>query len=91
MILTGAAIRTLVYQQTDIIINPFNEKQLGANSYNARLHNELLVYDEVQLDSKADNRVKRIPIPDEGIVLRPGLFILDVLLNGRKRRATLFQ
>lgn len=30
---------------TDIIIEPYNENQLNPNSYNLRLHEELMVYD----------------------------------------------
>jgi dCTP deaminase len=43
-ILSGKEIRKKLGKE--IIIEPFNEKQLYPNSYKLRLHNELLVYDE---------------------------------------------
>ncbi len=56
----------------EIIIEPYDETQLNPNSYNLKLHNELLVYSEEILDMKKDNPNERIAIPEEGIVLRPG-------------------
>ncbi len=60
----------------DIHIDPFIEKQLNPNSYNLRLHEELLVYEEAVLDMKKPNRHKRIVIPEEGLVLQPGILYL---------------
>ena len=71
MILSGKEIQKRL--GTDIIIEPFNEKQLNPNSYNLRLHNELLVYDDMYtLDMKKDNKTKKIIIPEDGLVLEPG-------------------
>ena len=53
----------------DILIDPFNENQVNPNSYNLRLHNELLVYDKPVLDMKEDNPATKIVIPEEGLVL----------------------
>lgn len=50
---------------------PFCDTQLNPNSYNLRLHNELLVYEEVVLDIKAPNRYRRIEIPESGLVMSP--------------------
>ena len=61
---------------SEIIIEPFNRKQLNPNSYNLRLHNELLVYDEDILDMKKENKTKSIIIPEEGLVLEPGKLYL---------------
>lgn len=61
---------------SEIIIEPFNRKQLNPNSYNLRLHNELLVYDEDILDMKKENKTKSITIPEEGLVLEPGKLYL---------------
>jgi len=69
MILSGHAIRERV--GSDIIIEPFDESQLNPNSYNLTLHNELMVYEEVVLDMAKANRVRRIPIPEDGFVLNP--------------------
>ncbi len=59
-----------------IIIEPFNESQLNPNSYNLRLHNEILVYDEPVLDMKKKNKYHRITIPEEGMVLEAGRLYL---------------
>lgn len=50
MIISGKEIKRRL--DTDIIIDPFNEAQLGPNSYNLRLHRELIMYDEEVLDMK---------------------------------------
>ena len=47
----------------NIIIDPFDEGLLNPNSYNLRLHDELLVYEEVVLDMRKPHRVRRISIP----------------------------
>ncbi len=69
MILTAAEIRK--HLGSRIIIEPFDESLLNPNSYNLRLHDELLVYEEVVLDMKRPNRVRRIKIPPDGLVLQP--------------------
>ena len=69
MILTGNAIRERL--GNDIVIDPFDEKQLNPNSYNLRLHDELLVYEEIVLDMKRPNRYRRYVIPPDGLVLQP--------------------
>ncbi|MEX2307407.1 MAG: dCTP deaminase [Pirellulales bacterium] len=69
MILSGQAIRERL--GSDIIIEPFEESQLNPNSYNLTLHNELMVYEELMLDMAKANRVRRIEIPAEGLVLSP--------------------
>lgn len=74
MILSGKEILRRLGQ--DIIIEPFNLKQLNPNSYNLRLHNELLVYDEPVLDMKKPNRFHKIIIPEEGLVLETGKLYL---------------
>jgi len=61
---------------TDIIIEPYDEKFLNPNSYNLRLHNELLVYDEELLDMKKANKSSTITIPDDGLILYPGKLYL---------------
>lgn len=69
MILSGKQIKDSLGK--DIVIEPFNEKQINPNSYNLKLHNELLVYDEEVLDMKKPNKTKKLIIPEEGIVLEP--------------------
>ena len=74
MILSGNEI--LRRMGDDIEIEPFDQKQLNPNSYNLTLHNELMVYEEVVLDMAKANRVRRIEIPEEGLVLSPNQLYL---------------
>lgn len=74
MILSGKEIKNKLGKE--IVIDPYNEKQLNPNSYNLRLHNELLVYDEEILDMKKENKFKKIIIPEEGLILEPGRLYL---------------
>ncbi len=74
MILSGEEIRRRV--GGDIKIEPFDEAQLNANSYDLTLHNELLMYEEVVLDLKEPNRYRRIEIPESGLVLSPNQIYL---------------
>ncbi len=69
MILSGNQIRENL--GTNIVIDPFDESQLNPNSYNLTLHDELMIYEEVVLDMARANRVRRITIPEEGLVLNP--------------------
>ena len=69
MILSGQAIRERLGR--DIQIDPFDESRLNPNSYNLTLHNELMVYEELMLDMAKANRVRRVEIPDDGLVLSP--------------------
>ena len=70
-ILSGNEIRQRM-SKGDIIIHPYNDQQLGPNSYNLRLMDRMLVYTEAVLDPKRDNRTREIIIPPEGYVLKPG-------------------
>lgn len=74
MILSGKEIKNK--QGNEIIIEPFNDKQLGPNSYNLRLHNELLVYEDLVLDMKQKHAVRSLIIPQEGLVLEAGKLYL---------------
>ena len=67
MILSGKEI--IARKEKDILIDPFNENQVNPNSYNLRLHNELLVYDNPVLDMKEDNPATKIMIPEDGLLL----------------------
>lgn len=79
MILSGKEIERRLQQ--DIFIEPFNHKQLGPNSYNLRLHHELMVYDELLLDMKKEHKTKIIMIPAEGFILEPGKLYLGRTLE----------
>ena len=74
MVLSGQEIKRQL--GTNIVIDPFQESRLNPNSYNLTLHNELMVYEEVVLDMRKANRVRRIDIPPEGIVLHPNQLYL---------------
>jgi dCTP deaminase len=69
MVLSGHEIRNRL--GGDIVIDPFDESRLNPNSYNLTLHNELMVYEEVVLDMRRANRVRRLTIPPEGLTLNP--------------------
>lgn len=74
MILTGKEIEKRL--GNDIIIEPYMAEQLNPNSYNLRLHNELLIYKGDVLDSKENNETESLIIPEEGLVLEPGQLYL---------------
>ncbi len=74
MILSGDEIRKHLGE--NIVIDPFDEANLNPNSYNLRLHNELMVYEEVVLDVREPNRVRRLNIPAQGMVLAPNQLYL---------------
>jgi len=74
MVLSGHEIKRQLGE--NIVIEPFDEAKLNPNSYNLSLHDELMVYEEVVLDMRKPNRVRRIPIPSKGIVLAPNQLFL---------------
>ena len=74
MILSGQQIESRI--DDDIIIDPYDPKQLNSNSVNLTLHDELMTYEEVVLDMRKANRVRRIPIPQDGYVLKPNQLYL---------------
>ena len=84
MILSGKKIAENINK--NIIIEPYNEDQLNPNSYNLRLHNELLVYDDSPLDMKFENKTSKLIIPETGIVLEPGKLYLGRTLEYTKTK-----
>lgn len=74
MILSGKEI--LKHIGKEIIITPFDEKRINPNSYNLSLADELLVYEQDELDMKKPNPTKRIVIPEEGLLLEPNRLYL---------------
>lgn len=74
MILSGIEIPKRL--DTDIYIDPFNPNQLNPNSYNLKLYNELLIYENSSLDMKKENKAITLSIPDEGFLLEPGKLYL---------------
>lgn len=79
MILTGSEIKREL--GNNIVIDPYDESQLNPNSYNMRLHDELIVYEEIVLDMKRPNRFRRYTIPPEGFVLNPNQLYLGRTLE----------
>lgn len=79
MILSGKEIERRLQQ--DLSIEPFDPKQLGPNSYNLRLHHELMVYDDALLDMKKEHKTNVITIPHEGFILEPGKLYLGRTLE----------
>ena len=79
MILSGLEIQKRL--GSDIHIDPFNPSQLNPNSYNLKLHNELLVYDNPVLDMKVPNPATIIRIPEEGLELESGKLYLGRTLE----------
>ncbi|MCA9200710.1 MAG: dCTP deaminase [Planctomycetales bacterium] len=74
MILTGEEIRKQL--GANIVIDPFREENVNPNSYNLTLHEEIVTYEEVVIDMKKPNRVRRIVIPEDGLVIGPNQLYL---------------
>lgn len=74
MILSGKEIEKRLGE--DIIIKPYTKSQINPNSYNLRLSNELLVYNEPILDMKQKHTATELVIPEEGLVLEPNKLYL---------------
>ena len=75
MILTGEEIKKQV-NKGDIIINPFNPKNITTNSYDLTLGEEYLVYIDKILDPAKENKYNIKKIPKNGLLLKKGDFIL---------------
>ena len=90
MILSGRKIFEEV-QKGNIQISDFDLMRLNPNSYNLRLHDELLVYDRTRqllpgeqfrpsllqpLDMKESNPYRIVKIPEDGLILFPGILYL---------------
>lgn len=74
MILSGKEIKRRL--GNDILIKPFSPLQLNPNSYNLRLHDELLVYKEPVLDMKKEHTLEKIIMPKNGLLLESGKLYL---------------
>ena len=79
MILSGKEIEKQL--GNTIFIDPYNPKQLNPNSYNLRLHNKLLVYDQLELDMKKENTAHEVIIPEEGLLLETNRLYLGRTLE----------
>jgi dCTP deaminase len=80
MILSDKSILEEIAKGT-IIIEPYDPKYLGSNSYDVHLGKQLAVYNDRVLDAKTHNKVTHFEIPEEGFVLHPGTLYLGVTLE----------
>lgn len=71
MKLTGSAIRKAV-ESGDIMIDPFDPKQLNPNSYDLRLSPYVMQYDDEILDAAKELKVRQYELTSRGLVLMPG-------------------
>ena len=74
MILSGDEIKRKI--GSDIEITPFIPENINPNSYNLTLHKDIVTYEEVVLDMRKNNRVRRMEIPESGLVLEPNRLYL---------------
>ena len=79
MILSGLEIQKRL--GSDIVISPYDPAQLNPNSYNLRLHHELLTYNEALLDMKTPNSTSSLIIPGEGLLLESNKLYLGRTLE----------
>ena len=76
MILSGREILSRINNGNGIIITPFDADKINPNSYNLSLHDELLVYKNLLLDMKKENKYKKLHIPKNGLILKPNRLYL---------------
>lgn len=77
MILSDKKILEEIKKGT-ILIEPFDSKCLGTNSYDVHLGKYLATYEDDVLDARKHNTITVFEIPDEGVVLEPNKLYLGV-------------
>lgn len=87
MILTDTAILAAI-ESGEIVIQPFDRKALGTNSYDVHLSKHLAVYANRELDAKIDNPIVEMEIPEEGFLLQPGELYLGATMEYTETHAT---
>ncbi len=75
MILSDKKILEEIKNKT-IIIKPFVISDLGSNSYDVHLSENLATYTDKIIDSKKNNKIKHFKIPKNGFILQPGKLYL---------------
>ncbi|MGO1597854.1 MAG: dCTP deaminase [Sphingobacterium sp.] len=80
MILSDKRILEEIEKGT-IVIEPFDRKCLGTNSYDVHLGKHLATYKDDVLDAKKHNEIQHFEIPEEGFVLQPDTLYLGVTLE----------
>ena len=75
MILTGDEIKRAV-AAGEIVIDPFDPRRVGPNSYDFSLGNRCKTYKSYQLDSGCDNETVDLSIGLDGLVVTPSRVFL---------------
>lgn len=75
MILSSSRIDEEV-RRGNIVISPYDKDRLNPNSYNVRLADEILVYENALLDMKCEQPYEIKRIPEIGFTLIPGRIYL---------------
>ena len=79
MILSDKAIKQAIHFG-DISIEPFNEKNLGSNSYDLHLSEHVAMYNGELLDAAMNNELTRSTISKNGELLRPNeLYLMSTI------------
>ncbi|MBR9861624.1 dCTP deaminase [bacterium] len=65
-------------EKGNILIEPFDRKFLGTNSYDVHLGKHLACYTDRVLDSRQHNKIEHFEIPIDGFELQPGVLYLGV-------------
>lgn len=77
MILSDTKILNAI-EKGEIVIEPFDRKYLGTNSYDVHLGKRMATYSSRTLDAKKHNEVEHFEIPESGILLQPGTLYLGI-------------
>jgi dCTP deaminase len=75
MILTGPAIHQAV-KDGEIIITPYDPKNIQPNSYDFHLGKTIKVYTNRVLDPRHPNPIEEFEIPETGLTLEPSVLVL---------------
>lgn len=75
MILSDKKILECV-KKGEIVITPFDIKNMGGNSYDVHLSEHFAQYIDKTIDAKKHNKIKHFKIPKSGFILKPGQLYL---------------
>ncbi|MEI7810272.1 MAG: dCTP deaminase [bacterium] len=80
MILSDQKILECI-KKGEIVITPFDVKNMGGNSYDVHLSEDFAQYVDKTLDAKKHNKIKHFKIPKTGFILKPGQLYLASTLE----------
>lgn len=80
MILSDTKILECI-EKKEIVITPFDVKNMGGNSYDVHLSKHFAQYVDSTLDAKKHNEIHHFEITDEGFVLEPGKLYLGATIE----------